>query len=398
MFLMPHGGGGGKGGGGTSYARNNDIRRFFANYEGSIKKHNGRMESFAIPALIINDPSQMKRLADDDIAWAREIGPDAVAFVGDGKRVPNQGEDVQTAIKELQCPLFNGDPNDPGNDGDVQDFQRDYEKFQERLKKLVSKVPEAVRFIDKDGDDTLTHLLACLDQQTALQRYMADNYVAEPAPKQEDELACGSISIALLAEKSPGGPWSDWGFDNRFQNVEKHLDCDKLAKKDDAENPKLLREWKDLIGIPDAVLVQDTKIQTGTVEEQGHMLASKTVQVTVYGKLGLTKNPCGMQKVFCEKGGSRLAYALNAEDFYLARAEAKNNAHDKDGCIKAINAAAAKRKKWEEEYEGMKEQGMWTPGGKYKLRDGKTIDENTAFARLKANAAAIDDRKLGYCK
>ena len=402
--MLVGGKGTGGGGGGFGPQQQRIIDGYFTDRQRQIAE--GTMPDPRMDPLIIGTPALAQRLAAMDKTWAQKLGPTAQAAAADGTRVTNVGEDVKAAVAELQPPRLNGNPKNLSdvNDSDIRDFQRDYAAFEKRLDNLLKKAPEGLRYYDRERRvDELTVVLGSMNEHAKIEGGLADHYVPEPEAPKQSEHGCGVIHYTLESEKV-GGQWAQWdvGPDsfNAFGDlVTEHVDC-KAFPKDDADSPALLRELKAAFTDEPGKykLVQRTKIQMYNRDEGIHRHALRGVRADVYGEIDLDKNPCGAQKTFCEKGGSKAARAANEAAFYLKRAEDHKAAHELDACAKSITKANDVLKEWDAAYKEFVDSGSWTPGGKYKLRDNRTISEKELFDRFKEMKATAEDRKLGYCK
>lgn len=91
----------------------------------------------------------------------------------------------------------------------------------------------------------------------------------------------------------------------------------------------------------------------------------------------------GKSLLFCEKGGSRIAIAVNGARFFLAKAKELQQGGKKNGCRTAAWAAAAFASGGKGKRESLKNNHEWISAGHYVLREGnEELTEKQLVAAL----------------
>jgi hypothetical protein len=219
-------------------------------------------------------------------------------------------------------------------------------------------------------------------------------YEPEPEVAPLDPVrGCGYKLYTIREAKT--GP-SSWG---KVQDAAEYGEywapypCDAFPKPQ-AQWKKELAEARTLIGklkSDDMVVVdpdwKDWSYETNALEQ----VVGRGLRLRVYRHDVETRpNPCAGGKealVFCEKGRSNFATALNAAEATLQQAEAAKTAGKKNGCRQTAWTTAAYVESGRTIRSLGKDQHSWVPGAKYELRDGKVLTEDEVLKRFDALGA-----------
>jgi hypothetical protein len=207
----------------------------------------------------------------------------------------------------------------------------EWESYGRRFVSARKKRPAALRFY-------APRLIECEGNVAALRGYADDKYVRREATA-ETYTDCGVVFFEARAPQLGSGRWGKFERAPGSISYPEQRSCKKIKRKNKyaAKYKQAVREFKEY-----GQNVKGWFRTTGKSRvdrDSDNFIVYKYVAFEFHSpKLSFSGNPCGgkTNQIWCEEGGSRVSFAVNAARFYRAKAEAHKKAGRTARCKDAL--------------------------------------------------------------